>query len=94
MSDSSIRLNPVIDEPSKPIPSFSASSISAGVIAKLFRWPSRSVNQNRTDSIVSSLIRFSTARRSARLEVARSLLLTVLDAGALRGVVVAMCSSL
>ncbi len=29
MSDSSIALNPVIDEPSKPIPSFSASSISA-----------------------------------------------------------------
>ena len=37
MSDSSIALNPVIDEPSNPIPSFSASSISAGVIAKLFR---------------------------------------------------------
>ena len=29
MSDSSIALKPVIDEPSKPIPSFSASCISA-----------------------------------------------------------------
>ena len=37
MSDSSIALNPVIDEPSKPIPSFSAPSISLGVTAKLFR---------------------------------------------------------
>ena len=33
MSDSSIALKPVIDEPSKPIPSFSASFISEGVIA-------------------------------------------------------------
>ena len=30
MSDSSIALKPVIDEPSKPIPSFSASAISDG----------------------------------------------------------------
>jgi hypothetical protein len=37
MSDSSIRLNPVIDEPSKPMPSSSASSISAGVIANDLR---------------------------------------------------------
>ena len=37
MSDSSIALKPVIDEPSKPIPSFSAPSISLGVTAKLFR---------------------------------------------------------
>ena len=37
MSDSSIALKPVIDEPSKPIPSLSASSSSLGVIAKLFR---------------------------------------------------------
>ena len=45
MSDSSIALKPVIDEPSKPIPSSSAPSSSLGVIAKLFRCPSRSVNQ-------------------------------------------------
>jgi hypothetical protein len=37
MSDSSIALKPVIEEPSKPMPSSSAASISPGVIAKLFR---------------------------------------------------------
>ena len=37
MSDSSIALKPVIDEPSKPMPSSSAPSISAGVIANDFR---------------------------------------------------------
>jgi hypothetical protein len=37
MSDSSIALKPVMDEPSKPIPSSSAPSSSAGVIEKLFR---------------------------------------------------------
>ena len=37
MSDSSILLKPVIDEPSKPMPSSSAPSISAGVIANDFR---------------------------------------------------------
>ena len=76
MSDSSIRLKPVIDEPSKPMPSSSAPSISEGVIANDFRWPSRSVNQKRTCSTPSSLIRFSTARRDATLDVARSLLCT------------------
>ena len=77
MSDSSIALKPVIDEPSKPIPSFSASSISDGVIANDFRWPSRSVNQKRTCSTPSSLMRLSTARRAATLDVARSLLFTI-----------------
>ena len=77
MSDSSIALKPVIDEPSNPIPSSSASSISGGVTANLLRCPSRSVNQNRTCSTPSSRIRFSTARRAATLEVARCLLLTI-----------------
>ena len=36
MSDSSIRLKPVIEEPSKPIPSVSAPSSSPTPIAKLF----------------------------------------------------------
>ena len=79
MSDSSIGLKPVIDEPSKPIPSSSAPSISAGVIANDLRWPSRSVNQKRTCSISSSRIRFSTARRAATLEVARSLVFTIVE---------------
>jgi hypothetical protein len=47
MSDSSIALKPVIDDPSKPIPSSSAPASSSRVIAKLFRCPSRSVNQRR-----------------------------------------------
>jgi hypothetical protein len=37
MSDSSIRLKPVIDEPSNPMPSSSASGISEGVMANDFR---------------------------------------------------------
>jgi hypothetical protein len=74
MSDSSIALNPVIDEPSKPIPSSSAVSISCGVIAKLFRWPSRSVNQKRTYSTFCFSISFSTCLRDSGSDVARCLL--------------------
>ena len=48
MSDSSIGLNPLIEEPSKPMPPSKASSSSAALIEKLFSWPSRSVNQSRT----------------------------------------------
>ena len=98
MSDSSIALKPVIDEPSKPIPSLSAPSISLGVIANDFRCPSRSVNQNRTCSTPSSLIRFSTARRAGMLDVARSLLCTgavrrVVAAALLRGLAISTWSS-
>src|SRR5580765_1965921 len=71
MSDSSMALNPVIDEPSKPIPSSSASSISLGVTAKLFRCPSMSVNQSNTNSTPSSSIRFSTSLRALGSLVAR-----------------------
>ena len=39
MSDSSIALKPVIDEPSKPIPPSKASSSSWALIEKLFSWP-------------------------------------------------------
>ncbi len=76
MSDSSIALKPVIDEPSKPIPSSSAASISAGVTAKLFRCPSRSVNQRSRNSTPSSLIRFRTFLRSSTSDVALVLLST------------------
>ena len=65
MSDSSIALKPVIDEPSKPIPSSSAPSSSGSVTAKLFRCPSMSVNQRWTKPISSSLTRFSTPLRAA-----------------------------
>ncbi len=71
MSDSSIALNPVIDEPSKPIPSSSAPSSSSGVIAKLFRCPSRSVNQRSIDSIPSVLHFARTCCRVSSLDVAR-----------------------
>ena len=36
MSDSSIGLNPLIEEPSKPMPPSKASSSSAALIEKLF----------------------------------------------------------
>ena len=55
-----IRLNPSIDEPSKVIPSSSAFSSSAGLIAKLFRFPRTSVNQSR----ISRTPRSSTVRRT------------------------------
>src|SRR5512141_258977 len=70
MSDSSIALKPVIDEPSKPMPSSSASSISLGVTAKLLRWPSMSVNQSRTNSTPSCSIRASACFRESSLDVA------------------------
>src|SRR6476619_6119377 len=59
MSDSSIRLKPVIDEPSNPMPSASAPSSSSRPTAKLFSWPLMSVNQKRMNSTPSS----STRRR-------------------------------
>src|SRR5215212_3216063 len=54
MSDSSIALKPVIDEPSKPIPPSKASSSSCALIEKLFSWPRMSVNQSRTKRISRS----------------------------------------
>ena len=74
MSDSSIALKPVIDEPSKPIPSSSAASTSLGVIAKLFRCPSRSVNQKSTYATPCFSISFSTFFRASGSDVARCLL--------------------
>src|SRR5215204_5121739 len=74
MSDSSIALKPVIEEPSKPIPSSRADPISCGVIAKLFRCPSRSVNQKRTYSTFCASISFSTCLRDPGSDVARCLL--------------------
>src|SRR5215210_4270924 len=47
MSDSSIALKPVIEEPSKPMPPSKASSSSATLIEKDFSWPRMSVNQKR-----------------------------------------------
>ena len=76
MSDSSIALKPVIDEPSKPMPSSSAPSSSAGVIAKLFRCPSTSVNQSRSDFTPSFSTRDTTSLRTFGLDVARCLLST------------------
>ena len=42
------REKPSIDEPSNVIPSSRAFSSSAGLMAKLFSWPSTSVNHSRT----------------------------------------------
>src|SRR5690242_14485984 len=47
MSDSSIALKPVIEEPSKPIPASNASSSSATLIENDLSWPRMSVNQKR-----------------------------------------------
>ena len=55
MSDSSIGLKPVIEEPSKPMPPSKASSSSAALIEKLFSWPRTSVNQRRTKRTSFSL---------------------------------------
>src|SRR3954451_12607291 len=70
MSDSSIALKPVIEEPSKPMPSSSASPISLGVTAKLFRWPSMSENHSRTNSTPSCSMRSTTLLRVSSLDVA------------------------
>ena len=60
MSDSWIRLNPSIEEPSNPMPSASAPSSSCEVIVNDFRNPSTSVNQSRTNRIPRS----STVRKT------------------------------
>jgi hypothetical protein len=70
MSDSSIALKPVMDEPSKPIPSSSAPSSSAGVIEKLFRWPSMSVNQRWMNFTLCSFTSRNTRSRSVGMLVA------------------------
>jgi hypothetical protein len=45
MSDSSIALKPVIEEPSKAMPCSNAASSSAALIENDFSWPRMSVNQ-------------------------------------------------
>src|SRR5215210_2123194 len=47
MSDSSMALKPVIEEPSKPMPPSKASSSCSAWIEKDFSWPRMSVNQSR-----------------------------------------------
>ena len=47
MSDSSIGLKPVIEDPSNPIPPSKASSSSDELMENDFSWPSTSVNQRR-----------------------------------------------
>src|SRR5919107_1050390 len=47
MSDSSIALKPVIEEPSKPMPASKAPSRSWELIENDFSWPRMSVNQRR-----------------------------------------------
>ena len=47
MSDSSIALKPVIEDPSKPIPPSKASSSCSEWIENDFSWPRMSVNQRR-----------------------------------------------
>ena len=65
MSDSSIALKPVTDEPSKPIPWSSADASSSRVIAKLLSLPTTSVNHSRTNLISASPTSRSTCWRSS-----------------------------
>src|SRR3954470_21000968 len=57
MSDSSIALKPVIEEPSKPIPASNASASSDAPIENDLSWPRMSVNQNRMNRIWRSSTR-------------------------------------
>ena len=67
------RLKPSIDEPSNVMPSWSAFSISAGLIAKLLRFPSTSVNQRRTRRMPrSSMVCSTYSRRSPRMSATPS----------------------
>src|SRR5438094_2011269 len=61
MSDSSIALKPVIEEPSKPMPPSKASSSSAALMENDFSWPRMSVNQNRMNRIWCSSTRALTS---------------------------------
>ena len=54
MSDSSIALKPVIDDPSKPIPPSNASCSSEALIENDFSWPRMSVNQSRMNRMLCS----------------------------------------
>jgi len=65
MSDSSMALNPVTDEPSKPIPWSSASSSSSRVMAKLFSLPTTSVNHSLMNLTSASSASRSTHWRSS-----------------------------
>ena len=51
VSDSETRLNPSMEEPSKPTPSSKALSSSAGDIITVFSEPKMSVNQRRIKAI-------------------------------------------
>ena len=54
MSDSWTRVKPSIAEPSNPMPSAKAPSSSAGATDTDLRYPSTSVNHNRTNRISRS----------------------------------------
>ena len=74
MSDSSIALKPVIEEPSKPIPPSNASASSVALIENAFSWPRMSVNHRRmkrmsrsaTSEITSSAVSGRSVRSSLR----------------------------
>ena len=73
MSDSSIRLKPVIDEPSKPMPSSSAPSSSSLPTAKDFSWPRMSVNHSRMNWMSCSSTSASTSCLDAPVPVVVSI---------------------
>ncbi len=65
MSLSSMRANPWIDEPSKPIPSERARGSSCAGISTLFRFPRRSVNQSWINRIPRDSTSFNTVSNRA-----------------------------
>src|SRR6202008_3500585 len=69
MSDSSIALKPVIDEPSKPMPPSKASSSSEALIENDFNCPRMSVNQRR----MKRMLRSSTSALTSSAFCGRSL---------------------
>src|SRR4051794_24118495 len=75
MSDSSIALKPVIEEPSKHIPPSKASSSCSELMENDFSWPRMSVNQRRMKrmfrSWTSVLMSAGSCGRSIRAEYVR-----------------------
>ena len=70
MSDSSIALKPVIEEPSNPIPPSNASASSVALIENDFSWPRMSVNHRRMKRISRSSTSARTSSAVVRSGVA------------------------
>src|SRR5437763_1894131 len=70
MSDSSIGLKPVIEEPSNPIPPTNASLSSVALIENALSWPSMSVNHRRIKRMSRSSTSAATSSAVSGVSVA------------------------